>query len=86
VPCSHLHRSRRHHHRLHRSHRHLHQRCCLPWCGGSSSSPGLRALPVAMWFISLSHDVIYMWMWALYLVELVDAILHILCHSSALLF
>jgi hypothetical protein len=22
--------------------------------------PGLRALPVAMWFISLSHDVIYM--------------------------
>jgi hypothetical protein len=22
--------------------------------------PGLRALPVAMWFIYLSHDVIYM--------------------------
>jgi hypothetical protein len=28
--------------------------------GGSSSSPGLRALPVAMWFTSLSHDVIFM--------------------------
>jgi hypothetical protein len=28
-----------------------------------------------MWFTSLSHDVIFMWSWALYLVELVDAII-----------
>jgi hypothetical protein len=85
VPRSHLHRRRRLHRRLHRLHRHLRQRCCLPWWGASSSPPGLRALPVAMWFISLSHDVIYMWSWALYLVELVDAILQILCYSRALL-
>jgi hypothetical protein len=38
-----------------------------------------------MWFISLSHGVIYMWSSALYLVELVDVVLHILCYSSALL-
>jgi hypothetical protein len=38
-----------------------------------------------MLFISLSHDVIYMWSWALYLGELVDDVLHILCYSSALL-
>jgi hypothetical protein len=57
---------------------HLHQRYCLPWWGGSSSPQGLRALPVAMWFTSLSHDVIYMWSWALYLVELIDDVLHIL--------
>jgi hypothetical protein len=44
--------------RLHRPHRHLHCRCCLRWWGGSSSPPGLRALPVAMCFTSLSHDVI----------------------------
>ena len=50
---------------LHRLHRHLHRRCCLPWWGGSSSSSGLRALPVAMWFVSLSHGVIFMWSWAL---------------------
>jgi hypothetical protein len=40
---------------------------------------------VAHLSLSLSHDVIYMWSWALYLVELVDAILHILYYSSALL-
>jgi hypothetical protein len=28
--------------------------------GGSSSPLGLRALPIAMWFTSLSHDVIFM--------------------------
>jgi hypothetical protein len=82
CPQSHLHRL---HRRLHRLHRHLHQHCCLPWWGGSSSPPGLRALPIDMWFISLFHDVIYMWLWALYLVELVDDVLHILCYSSALL-
>jgi hypothetical protein len=38
-----------------------------------------------MWFTSLSHDVIFMWSWALYLVELVDAIIQILCYSCALL-
>jgi hypothetical protein len=38
-----------------------------------------------MWFTSLSHDVIFMWSWALYLVKLVDAIIHILCYSRALL-
>jgi hypothetical protein len=66
-----------------RSHLHrLHRRCSLPWWGGSSSPPGLRALPVAMWFISLSHGVIFMWSWALYLVELVDVALHLLCYSS----
>jgi hypothetical protein len=70
--------------RLHRPHRHLHHRCCLQWWGGSSSPPGPRALPVAMWFTSLSHDVIFMWSWALYL-ELVDAIIQILCYSCALL-
>jgi hypothetical protein len=31
-------------------------------------SLGPRDLPVAMWFTSLSHDVIFMWSWALYLV------------------
>jgi hypothetical protein len=67
---------------LHRLHRHLHRRCCLLWWGGSSSPPGLRALLVAMWFISLSHGVIFMWSWALYLVELVDVALHLLCYSS----
>jgi hypothetical protein len=36
-------------------------------------------------FISLSHDVIFRWSWALYIVELVDVVLHILCYSSALL-
>jgi hypothetical protein len=50
---------------LHRLHRHLHRRCWLPWWGGSSSPPRLRALPIAMWFISLSHGVIFMWSWAL---------------------
>jgi hypothetical protein len=35
-----------------------------------------------MWFISLSHDVIYMWSWAFYLVELVDVVLHLICYSS----
>jgi hypothetical protein len=35
-----------------------------------------------MWFISLSHGVIFMWSWALYLVELVDVTLHLLCYSS----
>jgi hypothetical protein len=54
--------------RLHRPHRHLHRRCYLQWWGGSSSPPGLRALPVAMWFTSLSYDVIFMCSWALYLV------------------
>jgi hypothetical protein len=44
---------------------HLHRRCWLPWWGGSSSLLRLRALPVAMWFISLSHGVIFMWSWAL---------------------
>jgi hypothetical protein len=67
---------------LHRLHHHLYQCCYLPWRGGSSSPPGLRALPVAMWFISLSHDVIYMWSWALYLVELLDVVLHLLWYSS----
>jgi hypothetical protein len=38
-----------------------------------------------MWFTSLSHDVIFMWSWALYLVELVDTIIQILCYSRALL-
>jgi hypothetical protein len=85
CPRSHLYQLHHLHRWLYRLHRHLHWRCCLPWWGGSSSSPGLRALPVAMWFISLSHDVIYMWSWAIYIVELVDAILHILCYSSALL-
>jgi hypothetical protein len=33
---------------LHRLHRHLHRCCWLPWWGGSSSAPRLRALPVAM--------------------------------------
>jgi hypothetical protein len=47
-----------------------------------SSPPGLSALPVAMWFISLSDGVIFMWSWALYLVELVDVTLHLLCYSS----
>jgi hypothetical protein len=65
---------------LHRLHCHLHRYCCLPWWGGSSSPPGLRALSVAMWFISLSHGVIYIWSWALYLVELVDVTLHLLCY------
>jgi hypothetical protein len=37
-----------------------------------------------MWFTSLSHDVIFMWSWALYLVELVDIIIKILCYSRAL--
>jgi hypothetical protein len=69
---------------LHRPHRHLHQPCCLLWWGGSSSPPGLRALSVAMCFTSLSHDVIFMWSWALYLVELVDVIIQILCYSYAL--
>jgi hypothetical protein len=55
--------------RLHRPHRHLHQPCCLLWWGESSSPPGVRDLPVAMWFTSLSHDVISMWSWALYHVE-----------------
>jgi hypothetical protein len=67
---------------LYRLHRHLHRRCCLPWWGGSSSPLGLRALPVAMWFISLSYDVIFMWSWDLYLVEFVDVALHLLCYSS----
>jgi hypothetical protein len=70
--------------RIHRPHHHLHHRCCLRWWGGSSSPPGLRALLVAMWFTSLSHDVIFMWSWALYLVELVDVIIQILCYSRAL--
>jgi hypothetical protein len=73
---------RSHLYRLHRLHRHLHRRCCLPWWGRSCSPPGLRALPVAMWFIYLSDDVIYMWSWALYLVELVDVVLHLLCYTS----
>jgi hypothetical protein len=38
-----------------------------------------------MWFTSLSHDVTFMWLWALYLVELVDVIIQILCYSYALL-
>jgi hypothetical protein len=67
---------------LHRLHRHLHRRWCLPWWGGSSSPPGLRALLVAMWIISLSHDVIYMWSWSLYLVGLVDVVLHLIYYSS----
>jgi hypothetical protein len=67
---------------LHRLHRHLHRRCYLLWWGGSSSPPRLRALTVAMWFISLSHGMISMWSWALYLVELVDVTLHLLCYSS----
>jgi hypothetical protein len=50
-------------HRLHRPHTHLHQSCYLLWWGGSSSPPGMRALPVAVWFTSLSHDVIFMWSW-----------------------
>jgi hypothetical protein len=66
---------------LHRLHHHLHRRCWLPWWGGSSSPPRLRALPVAM-CSSLSHGVIFMWSWALYLVELVDVTLHLLCYSS----
>jgi hypothetical protein len=37
-----------------------------------------------MWFTSLSYDVIFMWLWALYLVELVDVIIQILCYSRAL--
>jgi hypothetical protein len=65
CPQSHLHRRYRLLRCLHRLHRHLHQRCCLLWRGGSSSLSGLRALSVAMWFIFLSHDVIYMWSWAL---------------------
>jgi hypothetical protein len=85
VPRSHLHRIHHHHHRLYQPHHHLHHRWCLRWWGGSSSPLGLWALLVAMWFISLSHDVIYMWLWALYLVELVDVVLHILCYSRALL-
>jgi hypothetical protein len=32
-----------------------------------------------MWFTSLSHDVIFMWSWALYHVEQVDVIIQILC-------
>jgi hypothetical protein len=67
---------------LHRLHCHLHRRCWLLWWGESSSPPGPRALPVAMWFISLSHGVIFMWSWTLYLVELVDVTLHLLCYSS----
>jgi hypothetical protein len=67
---------------LHRLYRHLHRRCYLPWWEGSSSPPRLRALPIAMWFISLSHGVIFMLSWALYLVELVDVTLHLLCYSS----
>jgi hypothetical protein len=67
---------------LHRLHHYLHCRCWLLWWGGSSSPPRLRALPVAMWFISLSHGVIFMWSWALYLVELADVTLHLLCYSS----
>jgi hypothetical protein len=35
-----------------------------------------------MWFISLSHGMIFMWSWALYLVELVDVTLQLLCYSS----
>jgi hypothetical protein len=69
---------------LHRHLRHLHRRCCLRWWWGSSSPPELRALPVAMWFTSLSHDVIFMWSWALYLVKLVDAVIQILCYYCAL--
>jgi hypothetical protein len=38
-----------------------------------------------MWFTSLSHDMIFIWSWALYLVELVDAIIQILCYFCALL-
>jgi hypothetical protein len=71
--------------RLHWPYRHLHHRCCLRWWWGSSSPLGLRALPVAIWFTSLSYDVIFMWSWALYIVELVDAIIQILCYSRALL-
>jgi hypothetical protein len=67
---------------LHRLHHHLHRRLGLPWWGGSSSPPRMRALPVAMWFISLSHGVIFMWSWALYLVKLVDVTPHLLCYSS----
>jgi hypothetical protein len=37
-----------------------------------------------MWFTSLSHDVIFMRSWALYLVELVDVNIKILCYSRAL--
>jgi hypothetical protein len=33
---------------------------------------------VAMWFTSLSHDVIFMWLWALYHVEQIDVIIQIL--------
>ena len=64
---------------LHRLHCHLPRRCWFPWWGGSSSPPGLRALPVAMWFTSLSHDVIFMWSWALYHVEQVHVIIQIFC-------
>jgi hypothetical protein len=67
---------------LHQLHCHLHRRCWLLWWWGSSSPLGLRALPVAMWFISLSHGVIFMWSWALYLVELVDVTLYLLFYSS----
>jgi hypothetical protein len=66
----------------HRLHLHLHRCWWLPWWGVSSSPPRLRALPVAMWFISLSHGVIFMWSWALYLGKLVDVTLHLLCYSS----
>jgi hypothetical protein len=38
-----------------------------------------------MWFTSLSHDVIFMWSWALYLLKLLDVIIQILCYSYALL-
>jgi hypothetical protein len=69
--------------RLHQPHRHLHQLCCLLWWRGSSSPLGLRALPVAMWFTPLSHHVMFIWSWALYLVKLVDVIIQILCYSRA---
>jgi hypothetical protein len=38
-----------------------------------------------MWFTSLSHDMIFMWSWALYLVEFVDNIILILSYSRALI-
>jgi hypothetical protein len=49
----------------------------------------LRALPVAMWFTSLSYDVIFMWSWDLYLVELVDVIIQMLlfrCYATPMLY
>jgi hypothetical protein len=68
---------------LHRLHCHLHHRCWLPWWGGSSSPPRLRALPVAI-CSSLSPMV---WSWCDHelcnLVEILDVTLHLLCYSSA---